>query len=544
MKKMKFLALLIAIVMSLGLVAACGPAEAPPAGPAAPGTSPSPGAPPAAPSPAQPALPEIPEGARVADHIEFTQDNAAIGVINPFAPGGGGGMVWKVYTMIYDRLIYRVEGGSEFAPMLATSWETDDWQTFVFHLREDVYFSNGEKFNAESVIWNIEYGWANPGTEAGNIWGRIDSVRALGPYSIEMVTTFIDVDIFFEISLPPAGMISPRAVRENPETGVWIGTGPWLVTGFATSNFVELARNEDHWGEIPPTKTIATRFIPEPAARMMMLQNGESHFSFGINAEDVVSFMNDPVFDVYPVHTHHINGIWFNMNNPITGDYNFRMAVAHAIDHAEIALIAADIWADPVTGGAIWGRGTQFRDNSIPNRERNLDLAREYLAASPYNGEELEIATAILTLIRGSEALQQQLAQIGINTRINSTDIAGINSIISYGNPDIDIIFYLMALRGNAGSIRGFFYPHGFRNGSSYNNPRVTEILDLAQEEGNLAARQALYFEMQAIMNEDPPVIPVFWRVNANVGLRSIGGFYLTADNTHNFRNVFMVLDD
>ena len=49
--------------------------------------------------------------------------------------------------MIYNKLVVSL-GDGKYGPSLATSWDTDDWKTFTFHLRNDVTFHNGVKFAA------------------------------------------------------------------------------------------------------------------------------------------------------------------------------------------------------------------------------------------------------------------------------------------------------------------------------------------------------------------------------------------------------------
>lgn len=549
MKKTKILALLLSLAMLVGLITACGTNDTPTDdGPGTNASSPPPSTPPSddgkTEAPVQPAIPEVPTGARIADHIEIVKDNQGVAVINPNAIGAGGGMVWFTYIMILDTLVYRVDGGMEFAGRLATDWETDDWQTFIFHLRDDVYFHNGDHFTADDVVANIEYTWANPGGEATTVWGRVETARALDPYTVELVTYNVDVDLLFELASPPAGFMSPRAIRENPETGPWIGTGPWKISGFSTSNYVEFERNDDYWGEIPPTKTLALRFIPEPAARTMMLQNGECQFSFGISPEDIELFENDPNFTVYPSRTNFIFSVWFNMAHPVCSDYNFRMAVAHALDLDAITLVAADRSGDRVTDAATWGRNTQFRLDGLPNRERDLDLAREYLAKSPYKGEQIVITAAIADNIRAAEVVQQQLSEIGIDLFVNVTDLPGFTAYTQTGNSKLEMAFFLNAPMGYASSMRQFFYPGTARNGLEYNNPRVAELFDLALSEIDVSLRESYYHEIQQIMYDDPPQINVFWLVHGFIGSSKLGGFTITGESTHDFRNVFLLLDD
>jgi peptide/nickel transport system substrate-binding protein len=70
----------------------------------------------------------------------------------------------KVIDAIIEPLT-RMEGTStKVIPWLAESWETEDSQTWTFHLRQGVNFHDGTPFNAEAVKFNIDR-WTNPDNE-------------------------------------------------------------------------------------------------------------------------------------------------------------------------------------------------------------------------------------------------------------------------------------------------------------------------------------------------------------------------------------------
>jgi len=531
---------ILSVIMLLALAAACGSTNNPASSPAAT----NPAAPtPAAPGPVVPEPP--PDDARFAEHIDIIVDSNNIAVINPYSPAGNTGPTQWTLTLIHDRLVENL-GDGVYGQMLATSWDTDDWQTYRFNLRDDVYFHNGERFTAEDIRFTVSAAQDNPGTIGFDRWRFVESVTVLDSHTVEIVLQRVHIDFLFDISTPPAGIVNERAFREDPDTWTWIGTGPYQVIEFATNDYVTVQRFDDYWGETPITSSLTLRFVPEPSARLVMLQNRESDVCFSITPEDLAILEADPNFRVFPVIFNAPNVLGFNMADPLMSDRNFRMAAMHALNSEEIAMVAAGNWADPVLDGNVWGYATEFRHNNIERLPFDLDLARQYLDASPYNGEEIEIAAAIQTNILAAEIIQQQLAQAGIVTRINSMDTPAFISYIAFANNQSQLHVFASSFTLSAiGSTSNIYYPGAGNNRTSHDNPYVTELIDRARGIGDLEERRALFMHLQEYIADDPPHINVFWRLNGVAAINGIDGMRLGYDAVqYNLRGIYRVLED
>lgn len=70
----------------------------------------------------------------------------------------------RVIGTIVDGLVALEGTSTKPIPWLAESWETEDSQTWIFHLRQGVTFHDGTPFNAEAVKWNMDR-WRDPENE-------------------------------------------------------------------------------------------------------------------------------------------------------------------------------------------------------------------------------------------------------------------------------------------------------------------------------------------------------------------------------------------
>ncbi|MCL2391377.1 MAG: ABC transporter substrate-binding protein [Oscillospiraceae bacterium] len=542
----KTLAIILSLVMCLMLVAACAPADAP-TGQGATGGGEA-GSPPVTQPPALPEPPAPPrEEANLAEHIEIILDNNQIGVLNPMSPASHTPGTNQTFTMIHDRLLnYNIESG-EFLPALATTWHTDDYQTFILTLRDDVYFHNGDHFTAADVVFTVNHALDAAGTNVQAQWSPVETVTALDDYTVEFVLRDLNVDFYFNMTMPMTGMLNERAINEDPDLGAAVGTGAFRLREFVSNDFVTVERNDAWWGGVMPTQSITLRFIPEVAARTIMMQNGEAQICLGIGSEDMRIFTDDP--DNFFITLQTVNnpqGISFNMANPITADPYFRRAVVHGINRAEVAIVAAGDWGLPPGDdeGTLWGFQTEFRNNDLPGWAFDQDLARSYLERSSYNGETVEIAAAVITNVRGAEVIQQNLSRIGINVVINQMDAPSLAAHWAAEDNRSQIVFHGFQFTLNSASARHNFVPGGAQNRANYDNAEVTRLLNEAATMTDRDEREATFMRVQELIHDDLVGKNMMWRIFGQVAANGIGGMYFPPD-THwtDFRHVYWDLD-
>jgi peptide/nickel transport system substrate-binding protein len=485
------------------------------------------------------------QDAQYAEHMNVIIDNTQIAAINPIGAGGPGSSTGWVYLMVYDTLVSFDDDTGEYSPNLATSWESDDWQSVIFHLRDDVVFSNGEPLTAQDVVFTIEQALQNPGSVSGGTYQSVESVEAIDDYTVKLNLTSPKPQILFDCASELGGIMCKKAVEEDPEKGVWIGSGAFKITGFGTNDFVELERNDLYWGDPVPTKSMTLRYIPEMSTRLMMLMNGEADICFNLSEQDLDLIMTDTEnYTTYSYLQNNNCDIGFNMNDPICGDLNFRMAVASALNRSDIALGAAGVYAEPETTGTFWGSGEPYRNTDVPIIPYDLEKAKEYLAASPYNGEEIELITAIPTMINASAVIQNQLAEIGINIAIKQTDPASLMSVCTYGSKDYQMYAFVGAFGFEPySSTLGIYGEAAMQNRTTYDNPEIQEILSKAATETDPEIQKEYYYSIQELSAQDIPYLNLFNLKQVISAVKSVGGLKVANDGGHDLRYMYKLAE-
>ncbi|OLP62025.1 peptide ABC transporter substrate-binding protein [Xaviernesmea oryzae] len=185
-----------------------------------------------------------------------------------------------------DSLVSQDKDG-RIGPWLAKDWTiSDDGKVYTFHLRDDVTFTNGEKFNAAAVKANLDH-IINPATQSSTAGGYIQQyLKTETPdehtavvYLKKPYAAFLEVlaQGFLGIEAPSA---LARGRDENCQSPV--GSGPFKVVKWDRKSEIVFERNPDYkWA--PPTAKhqgpayldrLVWKIIPEPSVRFASLAGG------------------------------------------------------------------------------------------------------------------------------------------------------------------------------------------------------------------------------------------------------------------------------
>ncbi|MDR2093493.1 MAG: ABC transporter substrate-binding protein [Azoarcus sp.] len=263
------------------------------------------------------------------------------------------GTIQWLGRFLFDCLVFQDEEGKT-SPWLAKSWEiSPDGKTYTFHLRDDVTFSNGEKFNAEAVLVNLEH-MRDPATKsplAAAYIAPYEKGRVVDEYTFEATlrepyTPFLDV-----LAQSWLGMIAPRQIREDPRSIVEhpIGTGPFVLERYVRDQGASFVRRNDyHWA--PPVvrhegpaylERIQLDFVPEAIIRHSSLVSGQYDLTFDTPPQHATDIRGDGQLKI---HSRVRKGnpmavLSFNTERPPFDDVRVRRAIAHAIDREGLAWI-------------------------------------------------------------------------------------------------------------------------------------------------------------------------------------------------------------
>ncbi|GAA3049291.1 hypothetical protein GCM10010464_11900 [Pseudonocardia yunnanensis] len=327
------------------------------------------------------------------------------------------------FRLVYDQLIMEQENG-DLGPQLATSWEFVDNETaLVLHLRDDVTFIDGTKFDAAAVKANIERAMTLDGSTQKGALARVAGVDVVDQFTARVNLNGPGGNLPALFSGTTGTMISPAAfsnpdLDQNP-----VGSGMAKLVEYVPGQITRYDRNPEYWDPEAAKAAHYEIYVQTSATtRMNMLQTGQAELTYldPSQAEQAAA----AGLNTAPSKSLSIMSMYMNTGKPPFDDLRVRQAMQHAIDRRAIVdgvffgigepvaqYMPPDYWAyDP----AVTPDG--------PDNNYDPAAARRLLAEAGYpNGVDFEMLVPSLDDHRAvAEALVPMLAEVGLraSTRV------------------------------------------------------------------------------------------------------------------------------
>ena len=511
----KLLSVLLVIAMMLALVA-CGGAETPaePETPVAPETpaEPAPGGDPVdVDDPAE--TPAVKRGGTLVLGKAKNLD-AGMNVTKDTDCSSG----FTFYAAVFEGL-FTVDADGKPAPFLAESWEfAEDNLSLTVKLREDVSFSNGEKFNAEAAAKCLNYYIAEETKHPfkGNDLKLITGTDVVDEYTIRINTSAPDSNLCLGLASSSGYMVAPSAIDSGDIGANPIGTGPFVVDEYVEGQYVTVKANPNYYrmGEdgkpLPYLDGIKYIIMTDDTTQITNLKSGEI---MGLDrlssASSTLTAQGLPNMTTYMGTVTNVYTVSVNLGDETMQNEKLRQAIMYGIDGQQIIDIAfegfgapAKFWTDP---------GKWYYNEYNPysyDPEKAAALVKE--AGYP-DGVELELKVISREPDNTcAQLVQAQLAEVGINIVINQMDTA---SWVAAVRTDHDCQLSL-SLAGNAGYEPARMHGAMFSafGGPGNGLPEVDRMQELVNEMKvtiDLDERVALYDEFQRLILDTALTVPM-----------------------------------
>ena len=423
---------------------------------------------------------------------------------------GVGGDDNIVLANIYDNLLCLENDGSLSNALAESYTVSEDGTLYTFKLREGVYFTNGVEMTAEDVKFSLDKGAVGP--LGGALLINYKECRIIDKYTVEIELSSPYAAFPYCLASRVGGICCKSYWEEVGDDGYQdnpVGTGPYILSEYAANDYITLIANENHWRGVPAIKKVNIELVADVNTMILGLQNGDYDVMANPSVDMIERFEKDPNISTDITDSTGRISLYLQARSGITADLNFRRAVQYSINKEEINIAVnngkgtiLDIDLCPMYSG--------YPTEGVHVVHQDVEKAKEYLAASGYNGEPFGIMVqAGTTLETAAKVIQSQLMEIGINCEIEAVDNTTLRTRDNSREFDAYLCDNLSSLP-DADAICGFFKPSRFPEPVRY--PRADEIYELSLKGCSSPAgeREQYYTEICNITTDEAYIVPLY----------------------------------
>lgn len=483
------------------------------------------------------------------------------------------------YTIWMDNQLYnglvQINDSLKTIPCIAKTWDVSaDGKTYTFHLRNDVFFQDdphfkngiGRKVTAADFVYSFGR-LIDPNVASSGSW--IFSDKVSGKQAFEALN---DSTLRISLKQPFAPFISmltaqycsvvPKEVvgfygkdfRSHP-----VGTGPFKFKYWKEGEVLVLLKNEKYWEkdnkgkQLPYLDAIRATFIEDKQTAFMEFIKKKLDFFNDIDGsyrDDILTkdghitqkYKGKFTLSTGPYLNTMYLGMLVDTTLPIVKHsplriLKVRQAINYAIDKRKLIKYLRNSLGTPAEQGFIPKGMPGFSDSEIKGYTYNPAKSRQLLAEAGYpEGKNMPpiILTTTVTYHNMIEYVQAELERAGIKTTIEVTQGASLRELVSKNGINF---FYgqWIADYPDAENYLSVFYsknkiPFG-PNYTGFNNPQFDKLFEAAYLVKTDEQRFALYRQMDNLVMQQAPVVPLYYDKRVNLYQNNISGYSLNAQN-------------
>ena len=433
-------------------------------------------------------------------------------------------------------------------PSLVEKWEPSaDLKTWTLRLRKNVKWHSGRQFTADDVVWNLKRvldpktGSSVLGLMKGFILEEYDSGEKDDKGNAKKTTRLWDanaiqkVDTFTvrlngkspQLAVPEQLFHYPLLILDPAENGEFKvgsnGTGAFTLVEAEVGRKQVLKAKAGYWGGGPHLDQI--EFIDlgdDPAASVAALASKQVDGLYGADIVQLDALQKLSHAQMYSVTTAYTATARMQPVKPFD-DKRVRQAMRYAIDSNSILQLAHKGLGQVGEHHHVSPVHPEYA--KLPAFTRDVAKAKRLLAEAGYpSGIDTEIVCRPQPgwELLAVQAMVEQWKEAGIRVKINvmpSTQYWEVWTKVPFG-------FTTWAHRPLGVMSLGLAYRSGVPwNESKYSNAEFDRLLTAAEGTVDVASRRETMARLEAILQDDGPIVQPVWRAIFTFHDKRVKGF-------------------
>ncbi|MEP7148160.1 MAG: ABC transporter substrate-binding protein [Acidobacteriota bacterium] len=477
----------------------------------------------------------------------------------------------------------------KYRAALAESWTFGpDRQTVDLKLREGLKFSDGHPLTTEDLAFSLaamydERTLASSWKDSMSMNDKPIATKIIDERNMQFI--FPEPVAAIENYLDNLAVLPKHILNADFEAGKlaesWkittppekiVTSGPFTVESAGAGDRILLKRNPHYWRtdekgtQLPYIDQLALEIVSDSNQSLVRLNQGTLDIVDRIRPADYASLLNSPgavkAYDLGPGLG--VDNIWFNLNktsqdgkpvgNPTKyawfSDKRFRQAISAAVDRTSISTSTLQGLATPLYG-FVSPANRAWIAPDLPKIEYNLEMASKLLADAGFvkrgsaNAPELfdgkgnRVEFSLLVPAENeprklmAAVIQEDLAKLGIKMNVVPVEAQGV-SVAWNKSYDYEAILLGLTVSGIEPTTYANFllstaavhqWQPSQKTPATEWEARIDKLFAEQAGEGDPQKRAEIFNEIQRIVAEESPIIPVVSRHIVSAANTRIGNY-------------------
>ena len=490
--------------------------------------------------------------------------------------------IWGV-NQLFNGLV-QLNDSLKVIPCIAKNWYiSDDGLTYTFIIRDDVYFHDnkcfekekGRKVTAKDFVISFNRLYDARVSSAVSLLANIDRTEKTGykgftstndstfvVYLKEPFSAFLSVLTMKYFSVIPyeAADFYGQDFRRNP-----VGTGPFKFKLWEEGTKLVLLKNDQYFefdgkNRLPYLDAVTISFVKDRETAFMELLNGKYDMLSGADAFNINEVL-DKNGNLQPIYAEKFVlqkqnflktdylGILVDENIEIVKNSPLkikalRKAINYGFDRVKMVQFFRNNIGYPATAGFIPNGLPSFNEKIVKGYDYNPEKVRQLLIEAGFpDGKNLPEITLHTTdnYLEQIEFIQSQLADNNIKVNISVDKPVVLRQAVAACEYNL----FKKSWVGDYADEENYmslFYSKNFApvgsNYTHYKNPEFDVLFEKVIKEQNREVKNALYQQMDQMLIDDAPIVPLYYDQVIRLVHKNISNFSTNAMNLLNLKLV------
>jgi len=456
-------------------------------------------------------------------------------------------------------------------PGLAQSWEiSPDGKIYTFHLRTNLVWSTGEPIHAEDVVysWIRSLSPATASDYAGQLFyvknaedfnaGKISDASLVGIHALDPFTVRVELNyptaFFLDVCAMPVTYTVPRwTIGKHGDRWLMAKplpcSGPYELVYWRLNDKIRLKKNLRYW-DATNTQSEIIDLLPvgSPNVALNLYDRGQADIAW--DKELVPEQLMDVLIKRPDFHAFNYLGAYFirfNVTRKPFDDPRVRKALALAIDKERIVKKITRAGEQPTSHLVPEGTANYVSPEGLGY---DPELARKLLAEAGYPGGKNfpRFEYVFSAPASGADKIHENIAielqqmwhdELGIQMDLRQLEAKIFWTAQSHLDFDLSRSSWIGDY-DDANTFLGMFTSNDGNNRTGWKNPQYDSLIEKANEQTDLQAREKLFQQAETMLTRDEmPIIPLYFYVGINYfDTNKIQGIYENILDDHPLQSI------